>query len=88
MRLGGSANLLEPFPEKPRGMRRRTYHRLLARAVAAQERSIGLETDNIRRLFRPVTQEQVDATIARSVTEHLEREQPDGREHRDREARG
>ena len=34
MRLGWSANLLERFPEKPRGMHRRTYYRLLARAMA------------------------------------------------------
>jgi hypothetical protein len=29
MRLGASANLLERFPPKPRGMHRRTYYRLL-----------------------------------------------------------
>jgi hypothetical protein len=27
-RLGGSANMMEPFPEKPKGMRWRTYDRL------------------------------------------------------------
>lgn len=42
MRLGGSANLLEPFPQKPRGMDGRTYYRVLARAIAAEERSIAL----------------------------------------------
>ena len=35
MRLGGSADLLEPFPEKPKGMHRRTFQRLRARADAA-----------------------------------------------------
>jgi hypothetical protein len=45
MRLGGSANLLEPFPKKPRGMHRLTYCRLFHKAMAAQERSIALELE-------------------------------------------
>jgi len=53
MRLGGSANLLEPFPKKPRGMHRRTYYRLSARAMAAQERSIALELAYIHRRLLP-----------------------------------
>jgi hypothetical protein len=32
MKLGGGESLAEPFPEKPRGMHWRTYHRLRARA--------------------------------------------------------
>ncbi len=51
MRLGGSANLLEPFPERPRGMHRRTYCRLLARAVVAQQRSIALTDEYVRRCY-------------------------------------
>jgi hypothetical protein len=35
MRLGGSADLQEPFPSKPKGMHRRTFQRLRARAEAA-----------------------------------------------------
>jgi hypothetical protein len=51
MRLGGSANLLEPFPKKPRGMHRLTYYRLFHKAMAAQERSIALESDYLRRHY-------------------------------------
>jgi hypothetical protein len=51
MRLGGSANLLKPFPKKPRGMHRWTYYRLPAKAMAAQERSIALELDYMRRHY-------------------------------------
>jgi hypothetical protein len=51
MRLGGSANLLEPFPKKPRGMHRLTYYRLFHEAMAAQERSIALESDYLRRRY-------------------------------------
>jgi hypothetical protein len=51
MRLGGSANLLEPFPKKPRGMHRLTYYRLFHKAMAAQERSIALDIDYLRRSY-------------------------------------
>jgi hypothetical protein len=51
MRLSGSANLLEPFPERPGGMHRITYYRLSAKAMEAQQRWIALEHDHIRRRF-------------------------------------
>jgi hypothetical protein len=35
-RLGGSANMLDPFPERPKGLHRSTYWRLMARATAAE----------------------------------------------------
>ena len=37
-RLGGSESLYEPFPVRPKGMHRRTYRKLLRRAVAAENR--------------------------------------------------
>jgi hypothetical protein len=51
MRLGGSANLLKPFPKKPRGMHRWTYYRLSAKAMAAHERLIALELDYMRQRY-------------------------------------
>jgi hypothetical protein len=51
MRLGGSANLLERFPKRPRGMHRLTYYRLSHRAMAAHERLIALELEYMRRHY-------------------------------------
>jgi hypothetical protein len=49
MRLGGSANLAEPFPERPRGMHRRTFHKLFNKAADAQEHSMTLALEYLRR---------------------------------------
>jgi hypothetical protein len=35
MKLGGGVDLLAPFPQRPKGMHRRTFQRLRARAEAA-----------------------------------------------------
>src|SRR5215470_8277559 len=52
MRLGGSANMLNDFPEKPKGMHWRTYKRLCRVHDAARARSfIGL-TDFAKRLSK------------------------------------
>ena len=39
LKLGGSQYMLEPFPEKPKGMHWRTYLRLFRKARAAEEKS-------------------------------------------------
>jgi hypothetical protein len=52
MRLGGSPNMLEAFPDKPKGMHWRTYDRFCRVYDAAEERSnIGL-THFLERLGR------------------------------------
>jgi hypothetical protein len=62
LRLGGTANLLDPFPERPRGMHRITYYRLSAKAMAAQERSIDLEIEYLHRRY-PGLLSKDDATV-------------------------
>jgi hypothetical protein len=49
MRLGGSVNLFEPFPEKPKRMHWLTYLRLRARAEAAEHYSNELTTQWLNR---------------------------------------
>jgi hypothetical protein len=50
MRLGGTANMLDDFPEKPKGMHWRTYERLCRVHEAAQARlTIGM-TGFVKRL--------------------------------------
>lgn len=41
-RLGGGPSVLDPVPEKPPRMHRRTYFRLSGKAMRAQERALGL----------------------------------------------
>jgi hypothetical protein len=48
VRLGGSGNLLDPFPGRPPRMHRRTYYRRLAAAIAAEERMVALDLDWLR----------------------------------------
>jgi len=49
-RLGGSANLIEPFPEKPKGMHHKTYWRLLLEYEKASEEYTKAMTAALERL--------------------------------------
>jgi hypothetical protein len=48
VQLGGGPSLLDPFPSRPPRMHRQTYNRMLAKAIAAQERVIALDLDWLR----------------------------------------
>jgi hypothetical protein len=54
VRLGGSANMLNDFPEKPKGMHWRTYERLCRIHDAAQAHSIVGLTGFVKRLRKRV----------------------------------
>jgi hypothetical protein len=74
MRLGGGPSLLDPFPEKPPRMHRLTYYRLSAKTMAAQERSIGLERDYLRRHYPAVLRDEtVVGSWSRSRRSSVER---------------
>jgi hypothetical protein len=49
-RLGGSANLMEPFPAKPRHMHWATYDRLRGEAMKLEKASVGALQAAMRRL--------------------------------------
>ena len=51
-RLNGSANLMEPFPERPKGMHRRTYHRLLQDCTAAEMEYLHTSGECLEKLAR------------------------------------
>ena len=58
MRLGGGSSILDPFAEKPPRMHWQTYYRWLHKAMAAQERSLALAIDDIRRRYPGLLSEE------------------------------
>ena len=55
VRLGGNANMLDDFPEKPKGMHWRTYERLCRVHDAARARSLIGLTDFAKRIRKRVS---------------------------------
>ena len=51
-RLGGSANLMEPVPARPKGMHRKTYHRLLQDCTAAEMEYLRTSGERFEKLTR------------------------------------
>jgi hypothetical protein len=53
-RLGGSANLTQPFPQKPKGMHHKTYRRLFEEYVKADEEYTKVINADLERLTKRV----------------------------------
>jgi hypothetical protein len=51
-RLGGSANLLEPFPARPNGMHWSTYHRLYQDCTHAEVKYFRTSSERFEKLTR------------------------------------
>ncbi len=53
-RLGGGANMLEPFPEKPKGMHHDTYMRLFWRSHEAEKEQLAYAREWLDKLKREI----------------------------------
>jgi hypothetical protein len=53
-RLGGTANMMEPFPEKPKGMHWRPYERLFWEHHAAEMEQLAGMRERLDRLEKKV----------------------------------
>jgi hypothetical protein len=51
LRLGGGPSFLDPFPSKPPRMHWRTFYRLFNKAAEAQEHSMALALEDLRRRY-------------------------------------
>jgi hypothetical protein len=51
-RLGGSANLMEPFPERPKGMHWSTYLRLYQDCTHAEMKYLRTSSERLEKLTR------------------------------------
>lgn len=65
MKLGGSANITQPFPEKPRGMHWRTYERLKIQVAQAERAYLGSRMGLLATLKR--TTEELERQLERSA---------------------
>jgi len=78
MKLGGSANLTEPLPERPKGMHWRAYSRLYTRATG-REQAFLADTMNkltsferrISRSYNPKRRKNDQSTQTESTTRKL-----------------
>jgi len=61
-RLGGTANIVAPFPERPRGMHHRTYHRLKRESESYERMALNGIMDRLDRTFTALVSDEPEET--------------------------